>query len=99
MVQRREYLPTCLPALLTFTILPSSSLGTINNIMTFVFFSPEQNTFQFTLSSFGSIANGAEFLINNCERRVGQFPWTKYYVGGQVFYRDKWNVIVREDKC
>jgi len=31
--------------------------------------------------------------------RRGPVPWAKWYVAGQVFYKDKWNVIVREDTC
>ncbi|PTB40428.1 hypothetical protein M441DRAFT_141907, partial [Trichoderma asperellum CBS 433.97] len=42
-----------------------------------------------TLESFGSIADGAQYIVDHCGRY--------YLVSGQVFHKTNWNVIVRED--
>ncbi|KAK4094684.1 hypothetical protein PCL_10149 [Purpureocillium lilacinum] len=47
------------------------------------------------LNSFGSIADGANYIVGSCTRTPGQFG----YVVGQVFHHTNWNVIVREDSC
>ncbi|KFY95103.1 hypothetical protein V498_03520 [Pseudogymnoascus sp. VKM F-4517 (FW-2822)] len=44
-----------------------------------------------TLESFGSIADGAQSLIQMCSNHGG--------VGGQVFHPTNWNVIVKKDFC
>ncbi|OGM47429.1 hypothetical protein ABOM_002527 [Aspergillus bombycis] len=55
------------------------------------------NTESKTLDSFAEIANGAEKLLHWCyhweEGKLGSF------VGGQAFYADNWNVIVRKNDC
>ncbi|KAE8400809.1 hypothetical protein BDV37DRAFT_274181 [Aspergillus pseudonomiae] len=55
------------------------------------------NTESKTLDSFAEIANGAEKLLHWCyqweEGQLGS------YVGGQAFYADNWNVIVRKNDC
>ncbi|KAH7234329.1 hypothetical protein B0J15DRAFT_538988 [Fusarium solani] len=57
------------------------------------------NTSAKTLAGFGSIADGAEYIVDNCMR----WHWVKggyvSAVAGQVFHKTKWNVIVRKDKC
>ncbi|RGP62432.1 hypothetical protein FSPOR_9279 [Fusarium sporotrichioides] len=47
-----------------------------------------------TLNGFGSIADGAEYILNKC----GSQGWSNG-VSGQVFHKTNWNVIVRKDKC
>ncbi|KAE8133639.1 hypothetical protein BDV38DRAFT_286680 [Aspergillus pseudotamarii] len=55
------------------------------------------NTESKTLDSFAEIANGAEKLLHWC------YHWEEgtlgSYVGGQAFYADNWNVIVRKNDC
>ncbi|KAJ0423208.1 hypothetical protein BJY00DRAFT_321902 [Aspergillus carlsbadensis] len=48
-----------------------------------------------TLNSFGSIADGAKYIVAKCKRGSG----VSAYTAGQVFHKTNWNVIVREDKC
>ncbi|PHH59412.1 hypothetical protein CDD81_3222 [Ophiocordyceps australis] len=56
-----------------------------------------------TLPTFGKIAQGAEYIVQKCEI-WGQVTWLpsfgcQWCVGGQVFHKDNWNVIVKKDKC
>ncbi|KAL2816029.1 hypothetical protein BDW59DRAFT_166568 [Aspergillus cavernicola] len=48
-----------------------------------------------TLNSFGSIADGAQVIVNKCHLGSG----IQEYTAGQVFYKTDWNVIVQEVKC
>ncbi|KAL4962766.1 uncharacterized protein BDV14DRAFT_99136 [Aspergillus stella-maris] len=50
-----------------------------------------------TLNSFGSIADGAQYVLNNCvlPSTGGTYP----PVNGQVFHKTHWNVIVRGASC
>ncbi|RDA89036.1 hypothetical protein CP532_0643 [Ophiocordyceps camponoti-leonardi (nom. inval.)] len=48
------------------------------------------------LSSFASIAGGAELLVKRCVEWMNPQPDA---IGGQVFHPHKWNVIIRRDKC
>ncbi|KAL4962765.1 uncharacterized protein BDV14DRAFT_202586 [Aspergillus stella-maris] len=48
-----------------------------------------------TPNSYGSIADGAQYLLAKCRLGSGISEWT----AGQVFHKTHWNVIVREDKC
>ncbi|KAL5332938.1 hypothetical protein BJX70DRAFT_404045 [Aspergillus crustosus] len=50
------------------------------------------------LESYGSIADGAANIVNNCFRD-GNFDFQQRAVGGQIFHETQWNVIVREDEC
>ncbi|KAK4191276.1 hypothetical protein QBC35DRAFT_538208 [Podospora australis] len=56
------------------------------------------NTSTKVLNSFGDIADGADYINNNC--RIG-LPtgsgYADYMTAGQIFFVDKWNVIVRYD--
>ncbi|KKK20494.1 hypothetical protein ARAM_001115 [Aspergillus rambellii] len=46
------------------------------------------------LESFGSIADGAEKILDKCTYGA-MLQWTS----GQVFHETNWNVIVRKDDC
>ncbi|PIA99143.1 hypothetical protein CB0940_03813 [Cercospora beticola] len=48
-----------------------------------------------TLFSFGSIADGAQFLVNNCKLRSP----TDTDIGGRVFHNTGWNVAVERADC
>jgi len=48
-----------------------------------------------TLDSFANIADAANEIINLCIQEEFNYQWSS----GQYFYREKWNVIVRQDKC
>jgi len=50
-----------------------------------------------SLDTYGSIADGAEWISNNCVRRT--MVSVLKLTAGQVFYEDNWNVIVRGDTC
>ncbi|GAB1205198.1 hypothetical protein APSETT445_003869 [Aspergillus pseudonomiae] len=52
----------------------------------------EQNTFTKVLPSFNNIADGAQVILNNCQRGGVK-------LSGQDFHSDNWNVIVRGDSC
>ncbi|KAF4447181.1 general amidase [Fusarium austroafricanum] len=47
-----------------------------------------------TLNGFGSIADGAEYILHKCSSQ----GWSNG-VSGRVFHKTKWDVIVRKDKC
>jgi hypothetical protein len=47
------------------------------------------------LNSFGSIADGAQYIATRCKRGSG----VSQYTAGNVFHKTNWNVIVREDNC
>ncbi|KAH7329295.1 hypothetical protein B0I35DRAFT_466520 [Stachybotrys elegans] len=49
-----------------------------------------------TLASFGSIADGAQFIVDRCTVQRGQ--WTTV-ASGQEFHQSSWNVIARQDSC
>jgi len=51
-----------------------------------------------TLNSFGEIADGAQILVDHCTKREFEASMT-LITSGQVFHRDGWSVIVREDKA
>ncbi|KAF4907227.1 hypothetical protein CGCVW01_v012588 [Colletotrichum viniferum] len=44
------------------------------------------------LAAFGSIADGAQYLVDRCPYGAGN-----RYMAGQVFHSTNWNVIVRQD--
>ncbi|PHH64054.1 hypothetical protein CDD81_5047 [Ophiocordyceps australis] len=46
-----------------------------------------------TLESFGSIADGAAYIFNNCHHGL------HLAISGQAFHETKWNVIIRWDFC
>lgn len=48
------------------------------------------------LESFGSIADGAQKIRDECSTHGGLTPAT---TAGQVFHKTNWNVIVRKDSC
>ncbi|RCI13696.1 hypothetical protein L249_8213 [Ophiocordyceps polyrhachis-furcata BCC 54312] len=48
------------------------------------------------LSSFASIADGAQLLVKRCVEWMNPQPDA---IGGQAFHPHKWNVIIRGDKC
>lgn len=50
-----------------------------------------------TLSSYGSIADGAQHVLNECGNRPAGSSLV--LVVGQVFHKTDWNVIVRETGC
>ncbi|KAK4191277.1 hypothetical protein QBC35DRAFT_471016 [Podospora australis] len=55
------------------------------------------NTGYKTLNSWSDIANAADYIARNCVfDNPGYFLWG---TSGQIFYKDKWNVIVRNDNC
>ncbi|TKW59115.1 hypothetical protein CTA1_900 [Colletotrichum tanaceti] len=45
-----------------------------------------------TLNSFGSIADGAQWIVDRCNYGCD-------YAGGQAFHETNWNVIVRPNSC
>ena len=47
------------------------------------------------LESFGSIADGADYIMSQC--RGGAPAWEG--ISGQVFHKTDWNVIVRKSNC
>ncbi|KAJ4413358.1 hypothetical protein N0V85_003589 [Neurospora sp. IMI 360204] len=51
------------------------------------------NTFTKTIDSFGYISGAAQSIINKCG------PSMDYYVHGQVFMTDNWNVMIRGAYC
>ncbi|KAF7671932.1 hypothetical protein GT037_009831 [Alternaria burnsii] len=54
------------------------------------------------LASFGSIADGAQVIVDRCTVRgidVGVPPSPSVQVAGQAFHPTGWNVIVRKDSC
>ncbi|CEJ87469.1 hypothetical protein VHEMI04425 [[Torrubiella] hemipterigena] len=51
-----------------------------------------------TLASFGSIADGAQWVWNKCAGRLDK-GLAQGQVSGQAFHPTNWNVIVRKDKC
>lgn len=50
-----------------------------------------------TLNSFGSIADGAQYIMGKCKSVA--FLLVKPKTGGQAFHKTNWNVIVRSDRC
>ncbi|KAK3987509.1 hypothetical protein QBC44DRAFT_245830, partial [Cladorrhinum sp. PSN332] len=50
-----------------------------------------------TLNSFGAIADGVQHLASRCRRFISNGQWSYTESSGQVFYKDKWNVVVRYD--
>lgn len=48
-----------------------------------------------TLDSFANIADAANEIINLCIQEQYGYQWSS----GQYFYREQWNVIVRQDSC
>ncbi|KAJ4205006.1 hypothetical protein NW759_014672 [Fusarium solani] len=54
-----------------------------------------------TLNSFGSIADGAAFIVKKCyiPDRGPPVPGKWNMISGQAFHHTNWNVIVRKDKC
>ncbi|RDA91419.1 hypothetical protein CP533_6269 [Ophiocordyceps camponoti-saundersi (nom. inval.)] len=48
------------------------------------------------LSSFASIADGAQLLVRRCVEWMNPQPEA---FGGQAFHPHKWNVIIRGDNC
>ncbi|KAL2860917.1 uncharacterized protein BJX67DRAFT_375715 [Aspergillus lucknowensis] len=49
-----------------------------------------------TLNSFGSIADGAQKVVDECQRHILDNPTQS---SGQVFHYTDWNVIVTSDVC
>ncbi|TDZ19976.1 hypothetical protein Cob_v006955 [Colletotrichum orbiculare MAFF 240422] len=54
------------------------------------------NTHDIELSSFGEIADGAQYVADHCTFTVGK---SYQCVSGQAFHHDNWNVLVRKDNC
>ncbi|KAE8378283.1 hypothetical protein BDV26DRAFT_281199 [Aspergillus bertholletiae] len=50
-----------------------------------------------TLESFGSVADGAQAVLESCSKD-GELHWNNK-VSGQAFHDTKWNVIVRGESC
>ncbi|KAI7778631.1 hypothetical protein LA080_001961 [Diaporthe eres] len=53
------------------------------------------NRVTYTLPSYKNIANGAQNVKQQCQRRPSGFTETS----GQGFFDGNWNVVVREDSC
>lgn len=58
-------------------------------------FDDTQNRVTYTLPSYKNIANGAQNVKQQCQRRPSGFTETS----GQGFFDGNWNVIVRGDSC
>ncbi|KAK1778640.1 hypothetical protein QBC45DRAFT_451462 [Copromyces sp. CBS 386.78] len=54
------------------------------------------NTYTKTLDAFGSISLAAQTLLDRCG---SSGLWYAEVARGQIFMTDRWNVIVRKDKC
>lgn len=59
------------------------------------------NDHSFSISSFHDIGDAANDIDLNCRYPVGELvpPELSIWASGQIFFPDKWNVIVMDDHC
>ncbi|EGO57334.1 hypothetical protein NEUTE1DRAFT_121790 [Neurospora tetrasperma FGSC 2508] len=54
-----------------------------------------RNNHDITLRSWGSVAEAAAFLTGKCFKYMGG----QTRIGGQVFFKERWNVFITVNKC